>query len=68
MEKIIPAITKTKRALLFERISCYLRKFEHLSAEDCFEVLTSVMYRLILFLGIPYLTYLLIQFLFLTGK
>lgn len=63
MEKIIPAIPKTKRALLFEKVSRYFREFDGLSAEDCFEALTSVMYRLILFLGVPYLIYQLILFL-----
>lgn len=67
MEKIIPSIPKTKRALLFEKISRYLSKFDHLSAEACLEALTSVMYRLILLLGVPYLIYQLFRFLLLSS-
>ncbi|WP_010631179.1 hypothetical protein [Sporolactobacillus vineae] len=68
MEKIVPVIPKTRRALLFERVTRYFRKFDRLSAEDCFEALTAVMYRLILFLGVPYLVFQIVRFLFLPGN
>jgi hypothetical protein len=68
MEKIVPVILKTKRTLLFERAIRYFRKFDRLPAEDCFEALTAVMYRIILFSGVPYLIFQIIRFLFLSGK
>lgn len=67
MEKQIAASLKRKQATLSERIRKFAGKMEHLSPEACFEMLTVIMYRLILFLGIPYFIYVLFSFIRMTS-
>lgn len=62
MEKTNTATLSKKQDRINERISQISQKIEHLSAEECFEWITKVMYRAILFLGIPYFLFVLISF------
>jgi hypothetical protein len=66
LEKIIPAAGE-KAELLKKRTRRFLSKLENLSPEECFDRLTKLLYLLILFLGVPYLLYVLICFLKMTG-
>jgi hypothetical protein len=61
MEKTNTTVSK-KQDPINERIRQISQKIEHLSAEECFEWITKVMYRAILFLGIPYFLFVLISF------
>lgn len=68
MEKYIALNLKKKRATLSERFRNFAGKMEHLSPEACFEMLTVIMYRMILFLGIPYFIYVLFSFIRMTAS
>jgi hypothetical protein len=61
MEKTNTTVSK-KQDPINERIRQISQKIEHLSAEECFEWITKIMYRAILFLGIPYFLFVLISF------
>jgi hypothetical protein len=62
MEKTNTTTVSKKQDPINERIQQISQKIEHLSAEECFEWITKVMYRAILFLGIPYFLFVLISF------
>ncbi|MET1249721.1 MULTISPECIES: hypothetical protein [Sporolactobacillus] len=62
MEKTNTTPLSKKQDPINERIRQISQKIEHLSAEECFEWITKVMYRAILFLGIPYFLFVLISF------
>ncbi|MCO7125763.1 hypothetical protein NIE88_08265 [Sporolactobacillus shoreicorticis] len=62
MEKTNTTPFSKKQAQLSERMQQFSKKVDRLSAEECFDWMTKVMYRAILFLGIPYFLYVLVSF------
>ncbi|MCL1632599.1 hypothetical protein M3N64_11790 [Sporolactobacillus sp. CPB3-1] len=52
----------TKRNHISARMEQITAKIERLSAEECLNWITQAMYRIILFLGVPYFLYVLISF------
>ncbi|MFD2616650.1 hypothetical protein [Terrilactibacillus laevilacticus] len=51
---------------LFRKLSRSIRNLQHLTAEALLEKITSLMFGMILLLGIPYFIYILIRFLLLS--
>lgn len=64
MEKYIAVIKKNS---LYERMVKSAHRLERLSAEAFFDTVTAVMYRLILFLGVPYFFFVLWSFIRMQG-
>ncbi|GAY76058.1 hypothetical protein [Sporolactobacillus inulinus] len=62
MEKTHTTPLSKKNDPLNDSLQQLRQKIEHLSAEECFEWVTKIMYYAILFLGIPYFIFVLISF------
>lgn len=62
MEKSTASLIHKKQNTRCGWMKRFTDRLEHLSAEDCFERLTAIMYRIILFLGVPYFLYVLWSF------
>lgn len=62
LEKTNTTTFSKKQTRLDDKIQKIAHKVEHLSAEECFEWITKIMYRAILFLGIPYFLFVLFSF------
>lgn len=67
MEKFITATNKKPHALN-DRFQNGIRRIERLSVEDCFEAMTRIMYRIIIFCGIPYFLFVLWSFIRMQGE
>jgi len=61
-EQILKARTIEKAAGLGRRIEKRMLSIQRLSAEVLLEKITSIMFKMILFLGIPYFIFILIAF------
>ncbi|MFT8316749.1 MAG: hypothetical protein ABF651_00600 [Sporolactobacillus sp.] len=62
MEKTTTPSFQSRPNSMLKRMKQIIGRLEHLSAEDCLEKMTTIMYRMILFLGIPYFLYILWSF------
>ncbi|RYM06350.1 hypothetical protein EWH99_03220 [Sporolactobacillus sp. THM7-7] len=62
MEKINTARIHKKHNTLHDRMKRCIRRIERLPADDLLEALAAIMYRMILFLGIPYFLFVLWSF------
>ncbi|RYL88834.1 hypothetical protein EWI07_13390 [Sporolactobacillus sp. THM7-4] len=62
MEKISLSQISKKQHPVLTRTRQFVQRLERLSAEDLFETLASIMFRMILFLGIPYFLFILWSF------
>ncbi|MCO7176181.1 hypothetical protein ACFP7A_09860 [Sporolactobacillus kofuensis] len=60
-------LSSKKQIRLEEKVRQMSDKIEHLTAEECFEWITKIMYRAILFLGIPYFLFILFSFIRMTS-
>ncbi|MCQ2009153.1 MAG: hypothetical protein ABF629_00135 [Sporolactobacillus sp.] len=62
MEKTSTASFLKKQTQVSDRMQQLSKKVDQFSAEECLDWITKVMYRAILFLGIPYFLYVLVSF------
>lgn len=60
--RILKIRTLEKTAGLRRKIEKRLLRMQHLSAEALLETITSIMFKMILFLGVPYFIFILIAF------